>query len=383
MSREPAYERLPYEKHRKHKYYSQDHPLTAAQQRRVRRARQIQVVNRQDKAFGKINWAAYEHTQLYDMIMTADPAGMGSAAHSWAQLAYNVDSATSAVHKTVQKLLLSWRGGAAGGAAQSASKLTSWGSGASETMREVGDKLDHYTTAVTTARNKMPEPVFYSAENQFRDGYDVSAASGPSGAAMIDQLLDDHLPARQNANRAKTEAVRVMETYESASKGVHDQLPHFSDAPLSTRSGVDGPVQNPGGTRIDPGGNSTTAASALDPGALGGMPGAGGSAGGMAGSLGSGAGFGSAAGSGLGGGASSGGAVPGGVPGGAGGAGLAGAAQSAAAGGRSGMGGGFMSPMGGGQRGQGDGEHENRYAKDGAFDFLEDLPDAYPPVLGE
>ncbi|PKV95705.1 PPE family protein [Amycolatopsis echigonensis] len=397
MSRTPGYERLPYEKHRKHRLWSEDHPPTAAQRRVLRRTKLAQRANMKDASFGKINWNAWAHTTLYDMIMTADPVAMGASAHQWGKLAYDVDSATSAVHKTVQKLLLSWRGGAAGNAAQSASKLTSWGAGASETMRTVGDKLDHYTSAVETAKHKMPEPVFYAAENQFRDGYDVNAASGPSGAVMVDQLLDDHLPAKRAASHAKAEAVRVMEGYEASSKGVHDKLPHFTDAPAVTNVDPDGRSRSEsrrsGSSGHSSGSSSgssdaglTTASSALA-GGSGLLPGASGPSGGTAGMPGSfGSGPGGALGSGAG--AGSGSASPGGLLGGgsagAGGAAGAAGATGAAAGMRGGSptSGGFFPPMAG-QRGEGSEDHQNRYTKGSAFDFLEDLPDAYPPVLGE
>lgn len=389
MSRTPGYERLPYEKHRKHRLWSEDHPPTAAQRRVLRRTKLAQRANMKDTSFGKINWNAWAHTTLYDMIMTADPVAMGASAHQWGKLAYDVDSATSAVHKTVQKLLLSWRGGAAGNAAQSASKLTSWGAGASETMRTVGDKLDHYTSAVETAKHKMPEPVFYTAENQFRDGYDLNAASGPSGAVMVDQLLDDHLPAKRAASHAKAEAVRVMEGYETSSKGVHDKLPHFTEAPAVTNVDPDGRSRSDSRGSRDSSGYSdaavTTASSAPAGGAglLPGMSGPGGTAG-MPGSLGAGPGGALGAGTGAG----SGGALPGGLLGGSVGAGGAAAgaagAAGAAAGARGGspMSGGFFPPMAG-QRGDGSDDHQNRYTKGSSFDFLEDLPDAYPPVLGE
>lgn len=389
MSRTPGYERLPYEKHRKHRLWSEDHPPTAAQRRVLRRTKLAQRANMKDTSFGKINWNAWAHTTLYDMIMTADPVAMGASAHQWGKLAYDVDSATSAVHKTVQKLLLSWRGGAAGNAAQSASKLTSWGAGASETMRTVGDKLDHYTSAVETAKHKMPEPVFYTAENQFRDGYDLNAASGPSGAVMVDQLLDDHLPAKRAASHAKAEAVRVMEGYETSSKGVHDKLPHFTEAPAVTNVDPDGRSRSDSRGSRDSSGYSdaavTTASSAPAGGAglLPGMSGPGGTAG-MPGSLGAGPGGALGAGAGAG----SGGALPGGLLGGSVGAGGAAAGAAGAAGvaagarGGSPMSGGFFPPMAG-QRGDGSDDHQNRYTKGSSFDFLEDLPDAYPPVLGE
>ncbi|WP_134663567.1 MULTISPECIES: WXG100 family type VII secretion target [unclassified Amycolatopsis] len=386
MSRTPGYERLPYEKHRKHRLWSEDHPPTAAQRRVLRRTKLAQRANMKDASFGKINWNAWAHTTLYDMIMTADPVAMGASAHQWGKLAYDVDSATSAVHKTVQKLLLSWRGGAAGNAAQSASKLTSWGAGASETMRTVGDKLDHYTSAVETAKHKMPEPVFYTAENQFRDGYDLNAASGPSGAVMVDQLLDDHLPAKRAASHAKAEAVRVMEGYETSSKGVHDKLPHFTEAPAVTNVDPDGRSRSDSRGSRDSSGYSdaavTTASSAPAGGAglLPGLSGPGGTAG-MPGSLGAGPGGALGAGAGAG----SGGALPGGLLGGsvgAGGAAAGAAGAAAAARGGSPMSGGFFPPMAG-QRGDGSDDHQNRYTKGSSFDFLEDLPDAYPPVLGE
>src|SRR6187399_318840 len=191
-------EYIPYNTHRKHRYYSQDHPQTAKQRRAVARRHRIQAANRQDKSFGKINWESYEHRELWDMLHTADPAAMGGAAHRWAQLALNADSATADVHKTVQKLLLSWRGESAVQAADSASKLTRWAAEASSTMRGVGDGLDTYTSAVVEARIRMPEPIYYSAERHFREGYDVKA-SGPDAAILADQLLDDHQPSHREA----------------------------------------------------------------------------------------------------------------------------------------------------------------------------------------
>ncbi|TNC20195.1 PPE domain-containing protein, partial [Amycolatopsis alkalitolerans] len=252
---------LPYNTHRKHRYYTQDHPLSAGQRRRIRRLRQIQKVNQRESTFGKINWQAYDHQQLWDMVQSSDPSAMGTAAHRWAKLAVDVDSATADVHKTVQKLLLSWRGGSAVSAADSASKLTAWGAGASGTMREIGDGLDTYTSALIEARNRMPEPVYYSDVRHFREGYDVQASSGPSGAILADQLLDDHLPSKREATRAKAEAVRVMDQYEATSKGVHEKLPTFGEAPAVT-TGQGGGDPAPGSPTGDPGTDGTVAASA-------------------------------------------------------------------------------------------------------------------------
>jgi PPE family protein len=365
-------EKLPYNTHRKHRYYTQDHPLSAAQRRRVRRLSRIRSANNRDASFGKINWSAYEHQQLWDMIHSSDPATMGTAAHRWAQLAVGVDSATAEVHKTVQKLLMSWRGPSAVRAAESASKLTAWGAGASATMRDVGDGLDTYTSALLEARNTMPEPVYYSDVRHFREGYDVKASNGPSAAILADQLLDDHLPTKHQETTAKAEAVRVMERYESASKHVHDRLPHFTDAPEVVVGGGDGLG----------GGGDTVASSVPGGGAGGGAGGGFGAGAAMPDDAGGGSGY--AGNSVLGRGSVTGGAeTSGGAPGAPAAAGAGGGAAASARGAGPVGGAGMYPPGAAGQRGQGDGEHQNRYSEGLGLDFLDDLPSAYPPVLGE
>ncbi|MFD9893619.1 PPE domain-containing protein [Amycolatopsis sp. NPDC059027] len=370
-----------YNPHRKHRYWSQDHKPTASQRRLVRRLDRARRANQQDRSFGKINWAAYDHQQLWDMVQSSDPATMGTAAYRWAQLAVGVDTVTTNVHQTVQKLLMSWRGGSAVTAAESASKLTKWGAGACDTMRHVGDGLDQYTSALLDARNHMPEPVYYSEVRHFREGYDIKAGNGPSAAILADQLLDDHLPTQRQASNAKAEAVRVMERYEAGSKHVHDKLPHFTDAPEPVAGRPGGPAQGAeqgtdrgSGTAPD----GTVAASAVSvPGGEVGMTGSGSTIGSVpGGGIGTGSGVGS--GSALGAGSTS-------------GSGFGTAAASAAQGGAAaargaGPGGMGMYPggMGAGRPGgSDDDEHTNRYAEQRGLDLLDDLPPAYPPVLGE
>lgn len=358
-------EKLPYDTHRKHRYYTQDHPLTAAQRQRVRRLDRARSANDRDASFGKINWAAYDHQQLWDMIHSSDPAAMGTAAHRWAQLAVGVDSTTSEVHKTVQKLLLSWRGPSAVRAAESASKLTAWGAGASATMRDVGEGLDSYTNALLEARDTMPEPVYYSDVRHFREGYDVKASSGPSAAILVDQLLDDHLPTKQEETTAKAKAVRVMERYESTSKQVHDRLPQFTDAPEVVVGGG------------DTGGKADTTPSSV-PSRPRSRPTPVTAGGGVSVPEETGGGSGYAGNPILSRGAVTGGTQTGGAP-----AARPEGAPAASARGTGSGGGMGMFPPGAGQRGEGDSEHENRYGEDLGLDFLDDLPAAYPPVLGE
>jgi hypothetical protein len=382
---------------RRHRFHSDDHTPTDKETRREKLVTRQRQANNRDEAFGKINWAAYRHDQLWDMIKSAEPSKLGEQAYRWGRLAEGVDTTTADVRTVVQRLLLSWKGPSAVKAAESVSALTKWGADAGINAREVGDGLDAYTSAIGEAQRSMPEPVHYYAERWFREGYDVKALDGPNGAYMMDDLLDDHLPKKAEADKAKNEAIRVMEQYEAASKTVHTTLPPaFDQAPAVTSVGTDNPaprtptpqptpVENPDpvttperhdvqpvAANLDQPGNEpddTTTASAVPsfgsgPASVGGT-----------GTYGS---FGGVGAPGVIGGGLEEGNRFGWAPGGAVAAGSAAAGTGAAA---RGMGGFGMYPPGTGARREEDTEHHDRYA-DG-YDLMDDLPVAYPPVFGE
>ncbi|GAA3462429.1 PPE domain-containing protein [Saccharothrix longispora] len=391
--------------------------------RGARRVRKQRVrANRRLKNFGKINWRVYEHRQMWDMVMSAEVPLMATRTAQWQVLASAVDQATNEVQHIVRQLAESWRGPSAGAAADSVNRLTAWAADASERAYRVGNGLDTYTSALVEARARMPEPVHPTAERWFREGRDVSVLDGAQGAYMIDQLLDDHLPSKREQQRAHEEAVRVMTGFEDASRGVHDRLPEFEDAPAATRITPDhrslpvlppvpvpppwvppvstrppGPeVDDPSPSPFQPGprpADTTAVASATGGpagGPGGGAPGFG--PGGTAAGHGYGAGgYGTGSGGfgpggfgpggpgggapGFGPGGSSG--VLGAVPGGA--AARGGVGPVTGAGGPQGFG--MYPPTSPGGAREEDGEHRNRY--DPGLDLLDDLPPAFPPVLGE
>ncbi|MEC3976722.1 PPE domain-containing protein [Amycolatopsis sp. H20-H5] len=365
---------------------------------KTKRVKRIQARNETEAAFGTIHWDGYQHRELWDMVKSAEPAVLGEHAHRWAELAKGVDTATADVRTTVQKLLLSWRGPSAVQAAESVHRLTDWASDAGEQARHIGDGMDVYTAALTEARRSMPEPVHYYAERWFRDGRAVTALNGQSGAYMMDELLDDKLPGKQQMDDAKARAVRVMEQYEDASKGVRHRLPPmFGTAPQVTarvpdeppravvvvpiggplpgdpdpRDRAPGPVPQPGPSPVAgrPGYDDGTYAASAVPGELSGVGGQAGSGvnglngGGVPGAADA-LDDGARSGRGFGGGPAAGGFGPG-----------------QAGGARAGMGGFGMMPPGAGARREDDEEHHDRYAV--GHDLLDDLPPAYPPVFGE
>ncbi|KZB88668.1 PPE domain-containing protein [Amycolatopsis regifaucium] len=400
-------------------YYTDKHPLSARARARQRKVIRRREANLKEGTLGKINWDCYEHRQLWDMIKSAEPQKLGEQAHRWGELAKGVDTATAEIRTIVQKLVMSWRGPSSAQAAESAHRLTTWASEAARNSRHVGDGLDAYTSAITEARRKMPEPVHYDAERWFRAGYAVKALDGPNGAYMMDDLLDDKLPTKREADRAKAEAVRVMEQYEHASHDVRHRLPPMFEAPpkaaeiqplppprtvlppadplpptplpptpLPPTPVPPRPVPVPPPVVsepdiVNPEDSATYAASA----GVGDLP-----SGGTTGVGGSGQGMSYGPGS----------SLPGGVlsaddaaRGGRGaGAGLVGGFSGTAApaaggfgqgaastrGGAGGAGFGMYPPMTGSQREE-DKEHRDRYGS--GYDLLDDLPPAYPPVFGE
>ncbi|MEU4767118.1 PPE domain-containing protein [Actinosynnema sp. NPDC023794] len=395
------------ERERKGGYWSDFHDHSPATRRRNEKRVRQRRANRQPENFGKINWRAYTHRQLWDMVKSADAAQMATRTYEWQRLAADIDQATADVQKIVQSLVLSWRGPSAVAAASSVSELTKWAAQSSERASQVGEGLDGYTSAVQEAARAIPEPVHPDAEKWFRAGYDVTTLDGPQGAYMLKQLLDDHLPDKREQQEAMDRAVRVMEQYEAASHGIGRELPVFDEAPVVTqpagtqpsapqplpdhrppspppwiasppaheRPAVPAPLQPGEGT------TSVAAASAPGPGSGYGGPGGFGSQSGFGpgggGSFGHGPGGGAAVAGGQGG-FGSGGAsgVLGAVPGGA--AARGGVGPVVGAGGPQGFG--MYPPMAPGNREE-DGEHRNRY--DAGLDLLDDLPPAFPPVLGE
>ncbi|MET1073441.1 MAG: PPE domain-containing protein, partial [Umezawaea sp.] len=216
-------------------YHSELHGYTRAQRKTNDKRVRQRKANREPENFGKINWRAYQHRQLWDMVKSADTGQMATRTYEWQRLAADVDQATADVHRIVQTLVLSWKGPSAVAGAGSASRLTEWAADASQRAYQVGTGLDTYTAAVDEAARAMPEPVHVDAEKWFREGYDVTALDGPEGAYMLDQLLDDHKPTKQEQQEAMDRAVRVMEQYESASHDVGTRLPTFDEAPVGTQ----------------------------------------------------------------------------------------------------------------------------------------------------
>jgi len=350
--------------------------------------------NRRPGRFGKVNWDAYQHDQLFDMIMRANVGEMASRAGQWSALAGKIEATTGDVQRVMERVMGAWRGQAAVSSAESSSRLMAWAGTASQTASKIAEGMSSYTDAVGRAQSHMPDPAFATAERNFRDGYTVTGTGGPSTAILLKQLLSDGMVSHEQARARKAEAVQVMEAYEAQSKDVHDTMPHFSDATPTTNQGVEtwspspAPPSDPAPGPTPPphhatsgtvGGSATTAASAATPALTAGGPSAGGPGGtgygGGLGSLGSGGsdivrnapGYGG----------------PGGLAGvgpapGRGPAGAGGVLNSARGVGGPGAFGGM--PVGHGARGEEDKEHRNKY--DEGMDFLDDLPPAYPSVFG-
>jgi len=410
-----------YDRDRRHQTWGEVHPPDKdAREASGKRTRQKQR-NRMPGHFGKANWEAYQHYELYNMIMKAEPRQMYDRAQQWKKLADEIETTTADVQSVVEQVMTTWQGQAAVNAGSSTTRLMQWAGTASHTAGTVAASLSSYSDAVADAQRNMPPPAFATAERNFRDGYTVMTTGGPADAVMLKQLTTDAMVSHEQARARKSEAVAVMESYEAQSKSVHDDMPHFSDAGPTTKDapawtptstpGAEGgggsgggsgstgfpPAGSGSGTGVPAGNSSTSAAGFVDPAFGPGGTGPGGNGlqgptsfggpGSLNGSGGAdafrtGAGFGAGFGGGAGGGAGLGaigpgalaGRGPGGVIGGPGGGLAGGAGARGGAGAFGGM------PYGHGANGEEDGEHTNKY--DEGLDLFDDLPPAYPPVFG-
>jgi hypothetical protein len=382
-----------YDPNRKNRTWREVHGSTAKEKAgRESRAKQKKL-NRKPGYFGKAHWNAYQHDQLYDMIMTANLEKMSNRAEQWKNLAGRIEVTTSDVERVMERLMGAWRGSAAVNAAAANSRLMQWAGDAGHTATKIAKGMSDYTDAVGEAQTRMPPPAFASAERNFRNGYTVTGTGGPSTAILLRELLSDGIVSHEAARARKAEAVEVMEAYERQSKDVHDSMPQFTGAPPTTAPPgseppatppyYDGPHWSPGPVETPPDSwqdagsdTGTTAAGFADP--TRGTPALGGGSG--AGSLG-----------GLGGGGADvvrGGPTPGGPAGGVAGVGGIPArgpgslGSGVLPGARGGMGAGAFGgmPIGHGAGGEDDKEHKNKY--DEGLDLFDDLPPAYPPVFG-
>jgi uncharacterized protein YukE len=337
---------------------------------------------------GTVPWEHYTHQNLWDMILPADPEEIMHRADQLNTLASDMDEAVEGVRGAMQKLMSAWTGAAADTANQAVKPALDWATGAATTASEIAHRLGGYADAIDKARRDMPLPGNYRQ----LDAHATGAAPAPT--------TDTGTAA------GKQQAVEVMRRYEHASAQAYHGMPTFRHPP-----GVGGlpapspkpeppptvtipppPVSAPRptvpeqppthvGTLPDVGQSGATSLSSFT-GPLGGIGGVGvlGGGGGPVAGLptggvigGGGFGGGAAAGAVAGTGAVSGaGALPGGS------ARLGQLAAAAGAGEEPGWAG--FSPMGGGGRGDRDGQHRDRYAE--RPDLFDDLPPAFPPVLG-
>lgn len=382
-----------YDRDRLYETWRETHGWSPEALRRKAKRDRSRQRNRRVALHEKINWDSYQHHELYDMIMSAQPRAMAAQSDQWRELAGKIERTTSDAQRALTALMNTWRGTAAVAAAASTTRLMRWAGDASHTATRIAAGLADYTDAVSTAQHRMPEPGFADAERNFRAGHTVVGTGGPSTALLIGQLLSDHMVSHKEAADRKAEAVDVMNSYESDSKTVHNGLPDFepvrptTNPNLPTDDSTGGPPGHPGPRPIPP--------PVRPPGMPGDLDGDGIADGTTPGGYSSpdpGSGHGTTAGPPSGGGpgaAAGGGASSGANPlaarGGAGAGGVAGVAGlggARGAGGMGGAGGGFYPPMGAGAGAQreGDGEHTNKY--DEGLDLFDDLPPAYPPVFG-
>jgi hypothetical protein len=186
---------------------------------------------------GHVDWNAYSHQQLYDMLwQDADVGDVGAVAAEWGRHSTSLTEYADALRSEAAALRSSWEGRASELAADRLAELSDkiWNAGAragtvEKAASDAGD-------ALALARNSMPPPL---PDPMTLMTSAVGAGPMPPLQAVLiggARLFTGDAV----AGVSKAEAVRVMQTYESSLRNSGNQVvPARPDATTSRTYGVD------------------------------------------------------------------------------------------------------------------------------------------------
>ena len=161
------------------------------------------------KEFTQVDWDQYSHTELWNMVIRADPQAMMNTSWRMEHLAGDLRSAADGVHSTLQQLFSGWSGAAADNAASVVKSVLEWADLAADTASDLANRLGRYADVTNEARQAIPAPLNSAAT----DG------------------------------KAKQRAVNVMHQYASRTAQIYDGMPAFTQPP--TVNGVSFPPPEP------------------------------------------------------------------------------------------------------------------------------------------
>ncbi|MBB5922056.1 hypothetical protein FHR81_003108 [Actinoalloteichus hoggarensis] len=176
------------------------------------------------------NWSSYNHRTLYEAVhVDNDPGAAGELSSEWQQIASEISEAAQSMGDRLVAVEDGWTGSAATAARGAITQLAEWSNEASVTAADVGYKIAGQAQIMETARSAMPEPVEFDYEDILTRGFATGGLVG-FAAAVVDVERKS-----AEANSAHEQAVAVMSTMESDSRGIDQETPQFSPPPNPIR----------------------------------------------------------------------------------------------------------------------------------------------------
>jgi hypothetical protein len=191
------------------------------------------------------NWPFYSHRQLYDMVRT-EAAGAGvlsDAERAWSEFAALMTDSRARIDELLREAGASWEGIAAESMAQGVTPLAQWADDAGAAGQASGSGLRQVGDSFSYTANAMPEPVRVTVTARYANVF----------SGQIDQDRQDRL-----AQEAKLRAVELMQRYSTDAHSAVSGLGVFVPPQEVTVRAT--PLQPPGGTAVQHGGNQIVTA---------------------------------------------------------------------------------------------------------------------------
>jgi hypothetical protein len=170
------------------------------------------------------NWWVWDHHDLQRMVAEIDTGIMKDSGRWWQRMALVVNRRFAEFDREMAAALGAhvWQGRAVDAAARATRTYTEWGQAMSQAMSETGDRIQVAADAATATKVNLPPAKDFDLARSLRSALPF----GVLGLAF------DAYQQHQEAQHAKAEAVRVMNTYLTAGYREADaRVPVFPDPP--------------------------------------------------------------------------------------------------------------------------------------------------------
>jgi hypothetical protein len=204
-----------------------------------------------DRVLEPVNWDGQSHQQMWNGVHDQnDPSSGANQGAAWVEIGNVLAELNGDLATAVSATIGGWQGDGGSAARAAVLGLAQWGGQSAQAAQYMGSQLSDQTDGASTAKNAMPEPDSYDAQQVFTQTYTSSVhdtrqlyAANPTDDGTVTEPTEaDGLQAASAANAAvaaraeqseakRQQAIQVMRTYETTSTGVDESTPVFAPPP--------------------------------------------------------------------------------------------------------------------------------------------------------